>query len=134
MAFDPKKLSSWLRRVRCCQPPPAVTGLTAQAGGGSGEVLVTWDPLPATADVAFYRVYERKGAGTWWQLAIVDDASLGLLMPGKVGLVDASDYWPWPTIGVAARCYVVTATSRRGLEGPMSEEACATTAQARSSR
>jgi hypothetical protein len=125
MAFDPRKLTSWLGRVRCCPPPPAVTGLAAQPGGGSGEVVVTWDPLPASTDVAFYRVYERKGAGTWWQLAIVDDAALDVLIPGKVGLVDASDYWPWPTIGTTTRCYVVTAVSRRGLEGPMPAEVCA---------
>jgi hypothetical protein len=101
-----------------------VTGVEAQPGGGSGEVVVVWDPLPAAADVALYRVYERKGVGTWWHLAVVDDSALGLLVPGKLGLVDAPDYWPWPTIGVADRCYTVTAVSRRGLEGPMSAEAC----------
>ena len=37
-------------RVRCCPPPPKVTGITAQAGGGSGEVMVTWDPLPAVGE------------------------------------------------------------------------------------
>lgn len=118
-------ISRLLKRVRCCPPPPAVSGLAAGAGGGSGEVVVTWDPLPASSDVAFYRVYERKAVGTWWQLAIVDDSTLGNLQPGKLGIVDAPDYWPWPTIGSTTRCYVVTAVSRSGLEGPRSAEACA---------
>jgi hypothetical protein len=114
----------WSDRVRCCRPPPAVQGLSAGSGGGSGEVVVTWDPLPAAAKVAFYRVYERKGTGTFWLLAIVTDAALDALEPGRLGIVDAADYWPWPTIGVPQRCYVVTAVSTRGLEGPMSAEIC----------
>ena len=101
----------WSHRVRCCRPPPAVEGLTTASGGGSGEVLVTWDPLPASANVAFYRVYEGKGVGTFWLLAIVTDAALGALEPGRLGIVDAPDY-------------VVTAVSTRGLEGPMSAPAC----------
>jgi hypothetical protein len=124
MAFDFGGLARRLGHIRCCPPPPSISGLVAQPGGGSGEVVVAWDPLPAAADVAFYRVYERKGTGTWWHLAVVDDSTLGLLVPGKVGLVDAPDYWPWPTIGVTDRCYTVTAVSRRGLEGPMSAEVC----------
>ena len=43
----------WLAKARCCPPPPIVTGVLAQPGGGSGEVMVTWDPLPASAHVAF---------------------------------------------------------------------------------
>ena len=124
MAFDLGELKRRLRHLRCRPPSPAVTGFAAQPGGGSGEVIVTWDPLPATADVAFYRVYERKGQGTWWHLAVVDDSTLGLLVTGKLGMVDAPDYWPWPTIGVDDRCYTVTAVSRSGLEGPRSAEAC----------
>lgn len=116
----------WLHRVRCCPPPPRVTGVLAQAGGGSGEVMVTWDPLPPSANVAFYRVYERKDTGLYWHLAVVTSAALGALVPGRLGVVDAADYWPWPSGGLAPgqRCYVVTAVSTRGLEGPMSTEAC----------
>jgi hypothetical protein len=85
---------------------------------------VSWDPLPASANVAFYRVYERKGTGTYWLLAIVTDAALGLQVAGRLAIVDAADYWPWPSGGVAAgpRSYVVTAVSMRGLEGPLSAE------------
>lgn len=117
--------SSLWGKVRCCPPPPAVTGVTAVTGGGSGEVIVTWDPLPPSASVTFYRVYEKKGDGTWWHLAVVTDEALGLLSPGRLGIVDAPDYWPWPTIGVPdPRCYVVSAVSSRGLEGPVSSVVC----------
>jgi hypothetical protein len=115
-----------LAKWRCCPPPPQVTGVTAGAGGGSGEVVVTWDPLPPSANVAFYRVYEKKGTGTWWQLAVVTADALGELAPNRLGIVDAPDFWPWPSGGVAPgpRCYVVTAISTRGLEGPTSTETC----------
>jgi hypothetical protein len=118
-------LQAW-HRMRCCPPPPRVAGVTAGPGGGSGEVVVTWDPLPASAGVAFYRVYERKGTGLWWHLAVVTDGALGALAPGRLGIVDAFDSWPWPSGGTGSppRCYTVSAVSTRGLEGPMSTEAC----------
>ena len=121
------RLQQLRHRLRhcCAAPPNAVTGVTATTGGGSGEVQVTWDPLPAGARVAFYRVYAQKGTGTAWHLAVVTDDALGALETGRLGIVDAPDYWPWPTIGVSApRCYHVTAVSREGLEGPPSAVAC----------
>jgi hypothetical protein len=106
--------------------PPAPTGLTASPGGGSSEVMVTWDPLPARARIRSYRVYRQKGTGTWWQLAVVTPDALGLLVAGKLGVVDAPDYWPWPSGADASaeRCYAVSAVSDDGLEGPMSAVAC----------
>lgn len=87
---------------------------------------MTWPPLSASAGVAFYRVYERKGHGTWWHLAVVTNEALGDISPGRLGIVDAADYWPWPTGGVAPgpRCFTVTAVSTHGLEGPMASEVC----------
>jgi len=121
------QLRAGVRRVRCCPPPPEVTGVTAEPGGGSGEIVVTWDPLAPDADVAFYRVYQQKAAGLWWHLAVVTSDALGAIAPGRLGLVDAADQWPWPSGGVAAgpRCYRVTAVSGHGLEGPMSTDVCA---------
>lgn len=124
MPLNLNELLQSLKKSRCCPPPPAPTGLGATYGGGSGEVMVTWDPLPASAKVAFYRVYMAKGPGRWWNLAVVAPSTLGDLMPGKIGIVDAPDYWPWPTIGSAARCYRISAVSTDGLEGPMSAEVC----------
>ena len=89
-------------------------------------MTVTWDPLPPDENVAFYRVYERKGDGTYWLLAIVTDEALGILLPGRLGIVDAPDLWPWPSAlpDPGPRCYVVSAVSTRGLEGAFSAEVC----------
>ena len=121
-------LPAKLRRLCCCPPPPAPAGVGATGGGGSGEVQVTWNPLPPPTNVAFYRVYRSKGNGTYWHLAVVLPSAVGLLVPGKVGVIDAPDYWPWPAgdDGTGTRCYTVTAVSANGLEGPMSGEACGT--------
>ena len=107
-------------------PPPAPTGLTAGPGGGSGEVVVTWDPLPAVFGVTSYHVFELKLPGQYWLLAVVTGDALGTLSPGRLGVVDAPDFWPWPTgrSGVGPRCYVVSALSSQGLEGPMSQQVC----------
>ncbi len=108
--------------------PSRVANVRATPGGGSGEIVVTWDPLPASEAIAFYRVYQRRGEGTYWHLAVVTNGALGVLEDHRLGIVDAPDYWPWPTGGVPGpeRCYVVTAVSARGVEGPFSGEACAT--------
>lgn len=110
----------------CCRPPAAPSGLTATAGGGSMEVQVTWNPV--AAGVAHYRVYRRKTVGQFDLLAVVTPDAAGLLVPGKLGVIDAPDYWPWPSGGdpSAERCYAVAAVSTTGLEGPMSPVACAT--------
>lgn len=110
----------------CCAPPPAPSALTASGGGGSGEVTVTWQPLPTPARIAFYRVYRVTGAGALYHLAVVLPAAVGALEPGRLGIVDAPDSWPWPRgdDGSGQRCYRVSAVSQRGLEGPMSAQAC----------
>lgn len=115
------------KRPWCCRPPAAPSGLTATPGGGSAEVQVTWDPSAAPATIAHYRVYRRKNIGQFDLLAVVTADALGQLVPGKPGIVDAPDYWPWPSGGdpSAERCYAVSAVSTRGLEGPMSSLACA---------
>jgi len=106
--------------------PPAPSGITAGPGGGSGEVILTWDPLPSVVGVASYHVYERRFAGQYWLLAVVTGEALGTLAPGRLGVVDAPDVWPWPTggVGIGPRCYVVSAVSTEGLEGAMSGQVC----------
>lgn len=105
--------------------PPPVTGLTAVTGGGSGEVLVTWPPLPASEGVTSYRLYKRRADGTELAPATVTDATLGIA-PGRLGVVDAPDTGPWPTTepDPGPRCYRVSAVSPAGVEGPQSAEAC----------
>ena len=128
MATILERAHHWWTASRCCPPPPQITGVTVQPGGGSGELVVSWQPLPANAHVALYRVYEKKDTGRYWHLAIVTDDALGLVSPGRLGIVDAADFWPWPSGGLTPgpRCYVVTAVSHRGLEGPLSVEVCGT--------
>ena len=109
-----------------CQPPNAPTGVDASPGGGSMEVVLTWDPV-TNVPVAHYKVYRRTSKGTYYPLAMVTPKALGLLQPGRLGIVDAPDYWPWPSGGdpSAERCYAVSAVSTHGLEGPMSALVCA---------
>lgn len=120
-----ERLKRFLPAKCRCTPPPAPAGLAAASGGGSSEVMLTWNPV---TEAQWYRVYRRKTAGTWWQLAVVTPDALGTLAPGKLGIVDAPDYWPWPTGAdpSAERCYAVSAVSADGLEGPMSAVACGT--------
>lgn len=116
----------WRRQGKCCPPPPAVSGVTAVSAGGSGEAQVTWDPLPSAQKVTHYRVHLQRGTGTRFHLADVTNDALGMLEPGRLGLIDAPDYWPWPTNGVGdSRCYVITAVGN-GLEGAPSAPVCVT--------
>ncbi len=107
--------------------PPQVTGLTATSGGGSGETLITWPPLPIEAHVASYKLYKRQADGTELAPATVTDATLGIA-PGRLGIVDAPDTGPWATPTLepdpGPRCYKVSAVSDAGVEGPQSAEAC----------
>jgi len=105
--------------------PPQVTGLKAATGGGSGEVVVTWPPLPASSDVASYKLYKRRANGTELPPATVTPVTPEI-EPGRIGVVDAPDTGPWPTAedDPGPRCYKVSAVSSGGVEGPLSAEAC----------
>jgi hypothetical protein len=82
--------------------PPAPGGIRAF----SGEVIVMWDPAPVVVGVAHDRVYQNRQKGAFWLLAVVTADALGTLEPGRIGIVDAPDYWPWPLLGPTQRCYV----------------------------
>lgn len=122
----PKRLARLIGWPWCCRPPAAPMGVSATGGGGSMEVQILWDPLPAGASVAHYRLYRRRTSGQFLLLAVVTVDALGMLAPGKLGVIDAPDYWPWPSGAdpTAERCYAVSAVSTRGLEGPMSTLVC----------
>jgi hypothetical protein len=118
-------LAKRLSRARCCPPPQPPQGLQAGGGGGSGESQVTW--LPGPADIAFYRVYRHKGNDQLIPVAVVLPSAIGILEPGRLGIVDAPDYWPWPSgaDSEADRMYRVTATSTKGLDSGLSAPATA---------
>jgi hypothetical protein len=117
-----------LKRLRCCPPPPRVTGVVAATGGGSGEVFVAWDPLPPSAEIAFYRVYRRTLTGVWRPLAAVTTLAVDPGFPGKVAMLDFQGNFPGVSdFGPAGeRTYVVSAVGRSGLEGPWSAEVVGT--------
>ena len=106
--------------------PPQVTGVIASTGGGSGETVITWPPLPASAGVGVYKVYKRKADGSQLPPATILP-STPPIEPGRLGVVDAPDTGPWPTTDPdpGPRCYKVSAVSTIGVEGPQSAEACA---------
>jgi hypothetical protein len=125
------RLLTGLRRRLCCPPPPPprVTGLVAQTGAGSGEVVVAWDRLPGSARVAVYRVYRRVAPGVWRPLAAVESSASDPGFPGKVALIDFAGAFPGggsgggDEDGSGARTYVVAALGASGLEGPWSAPA-----------
>lgn len=119
------RLLSRLRRLRCCAPPPRVTGVVAQTGAGSGEVFVAWSPSAPAARIAHYRVYRRVQTGVWRPLASVTPASTDINFPGKVVLLDIPDNFPgFSDFGTTGeRTYVVSAVGTSGLEGPWSAPA-----------
>jgi hypothetical protein len=107
--------------------PPQVTGLTAQTGGGSGEVQINWAALPASADVASYRLYKRQSSGTELPPVTVAVADLDTETDGRFRVIDAFDTGPWQTADPSGpRCYKVSGVSTGGVEGPLSAEACGT--------
>lgn len=83
--------------------PSQVSGLSAGAGGGSGEVSLTWNPTPGAAQ---YRVYRSSSMGTSGSL---------------VGSSTSTNYTDTPG---AVAYYQVSAVSGGGLEGERSVQVC----------
>ena len=98
---------------RCCPPAPAVAGLTAGEGGGSGEVQVTWTPAIDPA-VAWYRLYRGAVAGGPYDHTYLVPPAPNPALGGAVGVLE---------LGVAERRYYrVSALRADGREGPVSSE------------
>lgn len=128
------RLLSRLRDRLCCAPPPRVTGLLAATGGGSGEVIVAWDPVPPGTGVAVYRVYRRVSPGLWRLLAAVEPTSHDSGFPGKVVMLDWPGAFPGGGSGggdedaTGRRTYAVAAVGPAGTEGHWSMPASASPA------
>lgn len=111
---EPRERKGFLCRLvrRCCPPAPALTGLTAGEGGGSGEIQITWAPSADPA-VAWYRLYRGVAAGGPY-----DHAYLVPPVPnpalGAVGVLELA--------AAERRYYRVSALRADGREGPISGE------------
>lgn len=115
MSDEPRGLRGLIcRLVRgCCAPPPAVSGLAAGEGAGSGEVQITWNPLPSPP-VAWYRLYRSRTAGGPYDHAYLVANAPSVELGGAVGVLE---------LGVAERRYYrVSAVRADGREGPISAE------------
>lgn len=97
----------------CCPVPPAVTGLAASEGGGSGEIQVTWIPSTDPA-VAWYRLYRGITSGGPYDHASLVSPAPNPALGGAVGVLE---------LGAAERRYYrVGAVGANGREGPISAE------------
>ncbi len=117
------RLTNITKRL-CCRPPQPPRDVQAGSGGGSGEASVSW--LPGPTSVTFYRVYRFRSDDIAYHLAVVLPGALGLVSPGRVGVIDAPDYFPWASSDAGNdgdRTYRVTAISNRGLESAFSAPA-----------
>lgn len=98
---------------RCCPSAPAIAGLTAGEGGGSGEIQITWTPSTDPA-VAWYRLYRGVTAGGPYDYAYLVPPTPNPAL-GAVGVLE---------LGAAERRYYrVSALRADGREGPISSEA-----------
>jgi hypothetical protein len=96
----------------CCPAPPAVAGLTAGEGGGSGEIQITWTPSADPA-VAWYRLYRGVTPGGPYDHAYLVAPTPNPAL-GAVGVLE---------LGAAERRYYrVSAVGANGREGPISPE------------
>jgi hypothetical protein len=94
-------------------PPQRVEGLTAETGGGSGEVLLRWRQNPEP-DVAYYEVLRALSPGGPRTL-------IGTVTPDEV---DQFEYVPFVDSEATVAYYRVRAVDAAGNEGAKSAEVC----------
>ncbi|MDJ0924350.1 MAG: S-layer homology domain-containing protein [Acidimicrobiia bacterium] len=100
-------------------PPSQVMNVTVGLGGGSGEVDVSWDPVPEL-DVDHYNAYFSEQPGGPYGLVLEPyffgpDTKPG----GRIFFID------WPVAQTDGEsCYLISAVDLSGNEGPTSVEAC----------
>lgn len=95
-------------------PAPAqVTGLTAITGGGSGEVLLTWNPNPES-DVDYYIIMRSATSGG-------PRTRIGTMTPADVALFPVV---PFVDSNATVGYYRVRAVDTAGQQGHSSHEVC----------
>jgi len=96
--------------------PRQVVGLTAETGGGSGEVLLTWtqNPEPDVVSYIVYRALTPGGSAT----------RIGTASRHDVDLFSQNDPFVDPNATVGY--YRVRAVDSAGQRGPLSAEVCGT--------
>jgi hypothetical protein len=92
--------------------PGQVQNMTAGPTGGSGEVIVTWDPSPASDGVDHYNIYRQNGpcAGSFTGTVMDSVSASGPAWYIDTGLTPGNTY-----------CYAVSAVDAAGNEGELSE-------------
>jgi hypothetical protein len=94
-------------------PPQRVEGLTAETGGGSGEVLLRWTQNPES-DVAYYEVLRALSPGGTL-------TRIGTVTPQEV---TEFEYAPFVDSEATVAYYRVRAVDAAGNEGAKSAEVC----------
>ena len=91
-----------------------MVGLTAQTGGGSGEVLLTWtqNPEPDVVSYIVYRALTPGGSPTRIGTASRHDVAM------------FSHYVPFVDSDATVGYYRVRAVDSAGQRGPISAEVC----------
>lgn len=97
--------------------PPAPANVEARPGPGASRITLTWDALPASADVRYYRVYQVDSDSP----PIDVGANSADPNPRRSAQIDASQDFPFQFTGWESDTFAVTAVSDAG-EGPRSAE------------
>ena len=119
----------------CCTPSPAidtppgpVSGFHADAGGGSGEIFLTWQASPEP-DVDHYNLYSATTAGGPYTLFAAVDHTHDQYYEGTLVQLAAGTRGYLHYFVDQRQCYVASAVDVAGGEGPQSAESCATPPQ-----
>jgi hypothetical protein len=94
-------------------PPQRVEGLTAETGGGSGEVLLRWDQNPEPDVVSYVVLKATTPGGSQVRIGTVSREE-----------VTEFEYVPFVDSEATVGYYRVRAVDSGGQEGPKSAEVC----------
>jgi hypothetical protein len=104
-------------------PPAAVSGLTVEIGGGSGEVIPGWD-RNTESDVVTYRLWYSDDPGASKTLLAEVAHDPADLQPPAYSMGHRISYVDLRAQIEGKHCYQVSAVDLGGAEGPRSPEVC----------